>query len=313
MTDTLLILAVVLLAVAVMLMVAVLVAVRGKRDVTPQEVGASIAETWVKLGLGQQIGKIELHAEEIRRSHTTLEQMLRSPKGRGSFGELSLEMLLADHLPGDFYGIREKCFQGKIPDAHIRSTDGLICIDSKFPLDNFARMASVPDHHADRASHLKLFLRDADRHMKKVAEDYVRPDYGTAPFAFVYIPSEAVYYVLSTEGYDLLRRYVPLGVQVISPLVLAHKLELLKLGIRALRLNENAKEVLCSLQGLAVRFKAIDDAWQVFYGTHLRNLDRKANEIDEAYKRLHLEFSRIENNLAADLPSAVHHTNGEST
>jgi hypothetical protein len=75
---------------------------------------------------------------------------------------------------------------------------------------------------------------------------------------------------------------------------LAHKLELLKLGIKALQLNENAQEVLKALQALARRFDSVEEAWRVFYTTHLRNLDKKAGEIDEAYRKLRKEFQRIE-------------------
>jgi DNA recombination protein RmuC len=219
--------------------------------------------------LGQVIGRVEVQAEEIRKTYTSLEQMLRSPTGRASFGELSLELLLADQLPSGYFGIREKCFRGRIPDAHIKAPDGLICIDSKFPLDNFARMCACSDGQKEREALLKHFLKDAERHLKKVADDYIQPDYGTADFAFVYIPSEAVYYALATEGYELLRRYIALGVQVVSPLLLGHKLELLKLGIKALQLNENAQAVKASLQALARRFDSIEKAWRVFYSTHL--------------------------------------------
>jgi DNA recombination protein RmuC len=262
-------------------------------QLTPNEVGSAVSESWVRLGLGQLIGRIEGQAEEIRKTHMSIEQMLRSPIARSSFAELSLELLLVDQLPRDYFGIREKCVAGKMPDAHIKSPDGLICIDAKFPLENFARMCVCEGGEAQREPLLKQFLKDAERHLAKVAEDYVRPEYGTAPFALVFIPSEAVYYALATEGCDLLRRYIGSGVQVLSPLLLGHKIELLKLGLRALRLNENAQEVLLALQALSRRFGTIEKAWRVFYGTHLRNLESKAGEIDEAYKRLHKEFQRI--------------------
>jgi DNA recombination protein RmuC len=264
-----------------------------RREVTPTNVGAAISETWIRLGLGEVIGKIELQAQEIRKTHTTLEQMLRTPAGRASFGELSLEVILADQLPADCYGVRQKCFDGKVPDAHIRASEGLICIDSKFPLDNYARMVDCADGGRQRDAYRTQFLRDAEKHLQKVAEDYVQPDRGTANFALVYIPSEAVYYALATEGYELLKRYTRQGVQVVSPLLLSHKLELLKMGVRAVRLNESAQQVLTLLQALASRFKALEDTWGVFFSTHVRNLGGKADELDKAYKRVRREFDKI--------------------
>jgi DNA recombination protein RmuC len=299
-------LAVILLLLAVILLLAV---VLKRREIAPQDVSSAVSETWVRLRLGETIGRIEVQANDIRKTYTTLEQMLRSPTGRASFGELSLEVILKDQLPTDCFGIREKCVDGKIPDAHIKSPDGLICIDSKFPLENFAKRSTCNGTDHERVTFLKQFLKDAERHLKKVADDYVRPQQGTAAFAFVYIPSEAVYYVLATEGYDLLRKYVSLGVQVVSPLLMAHKLELLKLGIKALRLNENAQEVLVALQGLGKRFNTVEGAWRVFYSTHLRNLEAKAGEVDEAYKRLYREFQRI----GTDLPPTAKEIMAEKT
>jgi DNA recombination protein RmuC len=281
----------------------VLVVTMSRRDLTSSDLGAAVSATWVQLRLGETIGRIETHASEIKSTHKTLEQMLRSPTGRGSFGEVSLEVLLSDQLPATYFGVRQKCFEGKIPDAHIKSTDGLICIDSKFPLENFAKMCECTDGPESQKSYLKQFLADAERHLKKIAEDYVRPDCGTTAFALAYIPSEAVYYVLSTQGYDLLRKHVAKGVQVVSPLLLGHRLEILKLGIRALRLNENASEVLTALQKIGRRFDGIHEAWRTFHGTHLRHLETKANEIDEAYKKLQTEFQRIATDMTPDRAS----------
>lgn len=285
----------------------------------------AIGEAWTRLGLGESIGRVEQQADdmgrltdllaarvereatELRRvaeaahgDYRSLQQMLRSPVERSSFSELSLEILLSDALPANYFGIRERIVCGKVPDAHIRTPDGVLCVDSKFPLENFARWAEAPQ--SERGPHMKSFLKDAERHLRKIAEDYVRPDQGTTPFAVMYVASEAVYYTLATEGHDLLKRYVGLGVQVLSPLLLAHKLELLKLGIRALRLNEDARAVLSSLQALAVRFRTVDEAWQTFYAHHFRNLSAKAAEIDEAYRRLGLEFRRIEGECGGEDP-----------
>ncbi|MCX8141151.1 MAG: DNA recombination protein RmuC, partial [Gemmataceae bacterium] len=202
------------------------------------------------------------------------------------------EVILADQLPTGYYGIRQKCLDGKIPDGYIRAADGLICIDSKFPLDNFVRMVNSQNGSKEWIAYRKQFLQDAERHLEKVAKDYVQPDKGTAAFALVYIPSEAVYYALAIEGYELLKRYISRGVQVVSPLLLSHKIELLKLGVRAVRLNECAQQVLALLQALASRFQAVEDTWSVFT-THLRNLQSKADELDRAYRQVRREFDKL--------------------
>ena len=261
---------------------------RGDR---PQEVEAAVSKTWITLGLGERIQALEMHAREIRDSYRSFEQLLRVPTERGSFGELSLETILADQLPEDMYMIRQRVLDGKVPDASIRSTVGVICIDSKFPLDNYHRMITAQAGEAD--GYARRLARDVRAHLSKIAQDYVQPDKGSAAFAFAYIPSEAVYYYLVNEAYELLRDYTRKGVQVVSPLTLGHKLELIKAGAHALHLSENAVKIQHELQALGRRFAAVDESWRVFYETHLRNLAAKGDEIDVAYKSLREEFGRI--------------------
>ena len=187
--------------------------------------------------------------------------------------------------------IRQRVLDGKVPDASIRSTVGVICIDSKFPLDNYHRMITAQAGEAD--GYARRLARDVRAHLSKIAQDYVQPDKGSAAFAFAYIPSEAVYYYLVNEAYELLRDYTRKGVQVVSPLTLGHKLELIKAGAHALHLSENAVKIQHELQALGRRFAAVDESWRVFYETHLRNLAAKGDEIDVAYKSLREEFGRI--------------------
>jgi DNA recombination protein RmuC len=180
---------------------------------------------------------------------------------------------------------------GKTPDAYVRSTVGLICIDSKFPLDNYRRMVESEDGH--QAAYKRQFLRDVEYHLEKVASDYVQPGNGSADFAFAYIPAEGVYGFLASEAGDLLRRYIRQGVQVVSPLTLSHKVELIKAGIYAKHLTDEAAKIRQEINQLAAAFKAIDEDWRVFYETHLANLAKKARDVDTAYKTLRDEFDQI--------------------
>lgn len=218
--------------------------------------------------------------------------MLRVPQERASLGELSLETILSDQLPPDMYGIRETIFNGKRPDAHIRSTVGVICIDAKFSLDNYGRMITSEDS-VEKQKFKREFLNDVKRCFDKIASDYICPGKGSAEFAFAYIPSESVYYFLVSEAFEMLRDYIKAGVQVVSPLTLSAKIELIKAGVHAKKLSEKAEAVRKDLARVAFQFTDIDDKWRVFYETHLRNAVAKSSELDEAYKKLREEFERI--------------------
>jgi len=282
----------ILLAIVVILLVVLIFLVVRGRGVKPRDIENAVSSTWTKLGLDEKIGKIAIHAQDIRDSHRSIEQMLRVPTERAALGEISLETILSDQLPLDMFGIRKMIFDGKIPDAHIRSTVGLICIDSKFPLDNYRKMMGVEDSR-EKEGFKNDFRRDVRSHLNKIAEDYICPEKGSAEFAFAYIPSEGVYYFLVNEEFEMLRDFSKRGVQVVSPLTLSHKIELIKAGVHAKKLSEEAESVRNDLNIISQRFDEIDELWRVFYSTHLRNAGVKAEELDRAYNKLRDEFDRI--------------------
>jgi len=280
-----------LLAAILVLVVVLIVLVWTTRGIKRDDVETAISKSWIGLGLGERIRSVELHAERIDSSYRSFEQLLRVPTERASFGELSLETMLADQLPSDMFMIRKRVADGHIPDAAIRSTVGLICIDSKFPLDNYARMLECDGDEA--AALQRRFARDVRGHLEKIASDYVFPQRGSAEFAFAYVPSESVYYYLVNQAFDLLREYTRRGVQVVSPLTLSQKVELIKAGVHARRLSENAEKVSNDLQTLARCFAEVDEAWRVYYDTHLRNLVNKSEDLDRAYRGVREAFDRI--------------------
>jgi DNA recombination protein RmuC len=282
----------ILLAVVIVLLGVLIFLVIRSRRVHPSDLKNVMSNTWAELGLDQKIGTIESHANDIRQSYRSFEQMLRVPKERASFGELALETILADQLPPDMYGIRETVFDGKRPDAHIKSTEGVVCIDSKFSLDNYARMLATEDP-AEKQRLKKDFVADVRRCLEKVAVDYVCPDKGSAEFAFAYIPSESVYYFLLNEAYEMLLDYGKGGVQVVSPLTFSAKIELIRAGVQAKKLSEKADEVKNDLIAISRRFTEVDEKWRLLYETHLKNTVDRAADLDKSYKKLRDEFDRI--------------------
>src|ERR671933_2241298 len=87
-----------------------------------------------------------------------LQQILRTPKARGGFGELLLGNLLRDRLPPEAYALQYGFKGGERVDAVIR-VDKLVPIDAKFPLDNFERLIDAHSA-AERELAGKAFARD---------------------------------------------------------------------------------------------------------------------------------------------------------
>ncbi len=277
----------------ILFLVAVVLLLLLKRgSVQLPDLESAFSRVWRASGLDTRMGELAAQVRDIRDAHRSIERMLRTPTERGPFGEVGLEAILADQLPPDMYGIRQKCLDGKVPDAFIRSTVGLICIDSKFPLESYLGMVEADE--GSREALRKEFLRDVTGHLEKVRADYVCPDKGSAPFAFAYIPSEAVYYSLvsDAEAYLKLREFARHGVQVVSPLTLSHKLELVKTGVHARRLSEKAERVRMDLERLGRAFREVEEVFRVFEG-HFRNAGRKVEELDRAYRKVRDEFDRL--------------------
>lgn len=262
------------------------------RGVDTDQLESALSRTFSEMEFQQTVGRIEDHAGRMREFHGDIERMLRSPRERGEFGEQQLDVLLSDHLPPDMYGLREQVVDGKTPDAHIRSSAGVIAIDSKFPLDNYEQFVQADGEEA-RDRYRRKFRLDVESQLEKIADDYVRPDAGTAEFAFAFVPSESVYYHLVTEEYDLLREYAGRGVQVVSPLTFGQKLELIKADVQARKLSEEAEAIRDRLVRLRARFEDVEEEWETLY-RHVRNAKNKAEDVSRAYDSLRAEFDRVE-------------------
>ena len=281
----------ILLAVVLVMLSFIIVIVYRRGKVGSEEIAPALSKAWMDSGLDRRVGELTTIAGDIRGSHQSIQQMLRVPRERASFGELALEEILSDQLPPDMFTIRERVLDGKAPDATIRSTVGLICIDSKFPLENFARIDQAAET-GENDQHKRQFLRDVQGHLDKIATDYVRPQEGSAEFAFAYIPSEAVYYFLLCEAFDMLRNYTHKGVQVVSPLTLSHKVELIRAGVLAKKLSDDAAKVQEQLRTLGSDFQRVDEEWRILTG-HLRNAGNKVGDVDEAYRKVREDFDRV--------------------
>ena len=282
----------ILLAVVVALLLFLVYLVHKGGRIETRDIENAVSKAWRDSGLDKKVGELTVHANDMKEAHRSIEQMLQVPKGKADFGELSLETILSDQLPDNMFGIRKEVLGGKKPDAHINSSVGTICIDSKFPLKNYKNMVDAKTLQ-EKKKFKRKFVKDVRGNLDKICTDYVCPDKGSAEFAFAYIPSEAVYYFLVCEAYDVLRAYTRKGVQVVSPLTLSHKIELIKAGVHAKKLSEEAQKVKDDIIRLSRRFEKINENWRVFYGTHMRKAIDKGKDLDQSYRALKGEFDRI--------------------
>src|SRR5213595_718092 len=244
--------------------------------------------------VGRATTTLAEHAKELGQ----LQQVLRPPKARGGFGELLLGNLLRDRLPADAYSLQYGFKSGERVDAVIR-VDRLAPIDAKFPLDNFERLVDAEDD-AKRELYEKAFARDVKGHIDAIAGKYIRPDEGTYDFAFMYLPSEAIYYELVCGKTGALLAYAhEKRVLPVSPTTLTAYLQVIVLGLRGLQIEQHAQEVMAYCAQLQGDFGKFKEDFELV-GTHV---GRAHNKFVDAQKRLGRFESKLEQ--AGDAPAEL--------
>lgn len=288
----LLIALVILLTLAILVILFRLSGKLGKISLDQETVKGVIATCWKELGIDQDIGAIKERANDILQASQSLENLFRVTRGRGEYGEFQLEQILKDILPAQYVHIRKRIPQtGKIPDAHIITPQGIICIDSKFPLDNYRKMLETTDE-TQKEKFGANFRNDVEGHIEKIKADYVKPEEGTTPFAFGFIPSEAVYQYLTECEMTLVAEAATQGVLLVSPATLAINLNLLSVGLKATEISEKAEQIQKNLGKLSTSLEEVEDSWSTLYG-HIRNAYNKAGDVNEKHNRLKVTFEQI--------------------
>jgi DNA recombination protein RmuC len=249
----------------------------------------------------ERLGKLDgTAAQMLARANdlVRLEQALRPPKARGGLGELLLANLLRDALPAEAYSLQHGFRSGERVDAVIK-VDRFLPVDAKFPLDNFERVVEAAED-AERELAEKAFGRDVKTHVDAIASKYIRPAEGTYDFAFMYLPSESVYYelVCGKSGalfqYALEKRVFP-----VSPATFHAYLGVIVLGLKGLQIEHHAQEVMAYCAQLGKDFERFRTDFEVV-GKHLGNAQTKYGEADRKLERLEAGLER-----ATDWQAAV--------
>ena len=228
----------------------------------------------------------------------SFQDILRTPKLRGQWGEASLEHLLQEFFPPEFYE-RQKYFKsGEAVDAVLKIPDGKILpIDSKFPLENFQRMIQAEDE-AEKIRFKKLFLDDARREIDSVSSKYILPSEGTTDFALLYIPAESVYYeiVNNTKETDLNDYARKKRLLLVSPNTFYLTLQILQTWLRDVRVSHETKDILKRLSRIMQDAEKLEEGFRRL-GGHLTNAK---GSYDDTEKRLSLMVDRAKNLMGSD-------------
>jgi DNA recombination protein RmuC len=259
------------------------------------------------------LGKLSEATVAMQRTNeeiASFQKMLRSPKVRGSFGEVLLANVLADVLPADRYEL-QYTFRAtqEVADAVIYLQDGYcVAIDAKFPLANYERLHAAVDEEGKSAAR-REFLRDVKKHIAAIGSKYIVPQEKTLEYAFMYIPLEGVYYEImihDKEGESLWQYCLTHKVLPVSPNSFLAYLQTVLIGLRGMRIQQQAKEILETLGQMRRDFTKFGEQFSMV-GTHLANAK---NRYDDSARQLDRMGTRLEH-IDATAPTAALPPSGE--
>jgi DNA recombination protein RmuC len=248
-----------------------------------------VTQELTRVGEGQR--QIASFADQLQ----NLQDILKNPKQRGVLGEYYLETVLKNVLPPKTYQMQYKFKDGEIVDAVVFVRDKIIPVDSKFSLENYNRILEERNE-AEKERLEKLFKQDLKNRIDETSK-YIRPGEGTMNFAFMFIPAEAIYYDLlvnqvgavKTNTRDLVDYAGEKHVIITSPTSFLAYLQTVLQGLRALQIEESAKEIGKKVEDLARHLKS----YQQFVIKVGNNLSATVNTYNTASK----EFQKIDKDV----------------
>ena len=228
----------------------------------------------------------------------SLENILKNPKQRGILGEYYLETVLKNVLPPGSYQMQYPFPDGTIVDAVVFVKDKIIPIDSKFSLENYNKMAEE-NNEAEKKKLETIFVNDLKNRITETAK-YIQPSKGTTDFAFMFIPHEAIYYDLLTnkvgaseENENLIQRAAgKYKVIITSPTSFLAYLQTVLQGLKALKIEESAKEIIKKVEDLGKHLKSFDE-YHDKLGNALGTVVNHYNASNKELKKIDKDVLRI--------------------
>lgn len=224
----------------------------------------------------------------------SLQDILKNPKQRGILGEYYLETLLKNILPSTNYEMQYKFTNGEIVDAIVRIREQIIPIDSKFSLENYNRFVEEKDP-VEKERLEKTFIADLKNRIIETSK-YIRPEENTMDFAFMFIPHEAIYYdlIINRIGSENLIQIAAhkYKVVIVSPTSFLAYLQTVLQGLKALQIEETAKDIIKRVDDLGNHLKKYEEYHEKL-GASLGTVVNHYNNSGKELKKVDKDILRI--------------------
>ncbi len=220
---------------------------------------------------------------EIGRSMKDLQEFLQSPKLRGNIGEQVLNELLGQSLPKNSFNLQYEFKSGVKVDAAIKTSGGIIPIDSKFPMVNYRRYVLAKGEEESKVARID-FEKDVKKHIDDIAKKYILTDEGTIDYALMYIPSESVYYEIA-NNLNLFEYSTKMRVLPVSPTTFYAYMRAILMSFEGQKINEKAKEILSALRAVKKDYEKVEGELGILQ-KHLNSAYNKMGDVFNSFGRL---------------------------
>ena len=251
----------------------------------------------------KKLGSLEVttkNIQDIGKDISSLQEILKAPKLRGNLGEYLLEELLKEIFPARNYKIKYSFKNGTQVDAVIILGEGIVPVDSKFPLESFSRLIAADDPE-EKKRNKKEFIASVKARIDEIATKYINPAEKTFDFAMMYIPAENIFYEtiindsLTNKEYELFNYAMARHVIPVSPNSFYAYLMALVYGLKGFQIEQQAKTIIGELAN-------VQNAFTKFYadftmvGKHLGNASSKYEESLKRAEKFNDKIGQITGN-----------------
>jgi len=251
-------------------------------------------------GVREQLGGLyeaTKNMQAIGKDISSLQDILRSPKLRGNLGEYLLEDLLKQIFPRKNFETQYMFKSGAQVDAIIRLGDGIVPVDSKFPMESFQRLTGAEDDEGQK-QHKKEFISSVKQRINEIADKYILPGEGTFDFALMYIPAENIFYeiivndTMADKGFEIFNYAIEKHVIPVSPNSFYAYLMAITFGLRGLKIEEHAKNIVNELGNIQKSYEKFYNEYTLV-GKHLKNATGKYEESIKKAEKFNSKVSQV--------------------
>ncbi len=244
------------------------------------------------------IDEAQKKIETLTGSVVTLQELLGDKRSRGAFGEVQLEALVRNVLPPSAFAMQHTLSTGVRADCVLRLPEptGLVCVDSKFPLENYKLMLDPQASEAERALAQKAFRADVKKHVDAIAGKYI-VEGETSDGAVMFVPAEAVFAEIHAYHPEVVEYANAKRVWIVSPTTLMAVLNTARAVLKDVETRKQIHVIKEALGRLGQDFRRFDERMRKL-ADHIRQAHQDAEDVQISSRKISQQFQRIE---AADL------------